>query len=96
MIVPLVLLVVLLTLIVLLRALVAPIFLLATVVLSFAATLGLTVRSSHFVFGQEGFHSAMPLIIFIFLVALGSDYNIFLMSRVREEAARFGTREGTL
>ncbi len=95
-IVPLVLLVVLATLILLLRALVAPLFLLATVVLSYAATLGLTVAIFHFVFGQEGFHSAMPLIIFIFLVALGSDYNIFLMSRVREEAARFGTREGTV
>ena len=95
-IVPLVLLVVLATLILLLRALVAPLFLLATVVLSYAATLGLTVAIFHFVFGQEGFHSAMPLIIFIFLVALGSDYNIFLMSRVREEAARYGTREGTV
>jgi len=95
-IVPLVLLVVLTTLILLLRALVAPLFLLATVVLSYAATLGLTVAIFTFVFGQDGFHSAMPLIIFIFLVALGSDYNIFLMSRVREEATRFGTREGTV
>jgi RND superfamily putative drug exporter len=95
-IVPFVLLVVLTTLILLLRALVAPLFLLATVVLSYAATLGLTVAIFKFVFGQDGFHSAMPLIIFIFLVALGSDYNIFLMSRVREEATRFGTREGTV
>ena len=94
--VPLVLLVVLTTLIVLLRALVAPLFLLATVLLSYAATLGLTVIIFKYVFGQDGFHSAMPVIIFIFLVALGSDYNIFLMSRVREEAARYGTREGTL
>jgi RND superfamily putative drug exporter len=95
-IVPIVLLVVLTTLILLLRALVAPLFLLATVVLSYAATLGLTVAIFRYVFGQHGFHSAMPLIIFIFLVALGSDYNIFLMSRVREEATRHGTREGTL
>jgi putative drug exporter of the RND superfamily len=95
-IVPFVLLVVLTTLILLLRALVAPLFLLATVILSYAATLGLTVAIFRFVFDQHGFHSAMPLIIFIFLVALGSDYNIFLMSRVREEAARYGTREGTL
>jgi RND superfamily putative drug exporter len=94
--VPLVLLVVLTTLIILLRAIVAPLFLLATVVLSFAATLGLTLAIFRFVFGQHGFSSAMPVIIFIFLVALGSDYNIFLMSRVREEAARYGTREGTL
>jgi RND superfamily putative drug exporter len=95
-IVPIVLIVVLTTLILLLRALVAPLFLLATVVLSYAATLGLTVAIFKFAFGQDGFHSAMPLIIFIFLVALGSDYNIFLMSRVREEATRYGTREGTL
>ena len=95
-IVPLVLLVVLLTLIILLRALVAPLFLLATVVLSYAATLGLTILILKYGFGQDGFNSAMPVIIFIFLVALGSDYNIFLMSRVREESARLGTREGTL
>jgi len=95
-IVPLALIVVLTTLIVLLRALVAPLFLLATVVLSFAATLGLSVIIFKFAFGQSGFSSAMPLIIFIFLVALGSDYNIFLMSRVREEATRHGTRTGTL
>jgi putative drug exporter of the RND superfamily len=95
-IVPLVLLVVLVTLIILLRALVAPLFLLATVVLSYAATLGLTVLIFKYLFGQDGFNLAMPLIIFIFLVALGSDYNIFLMSRVREESTRLGTREGTL
>ncbi|MEP6910447.1 MAG: MMPL family transporter [Actinomycetota bacterium] len=95
-IVPLVLLVVLTTLIVLLRALVAPLFLLATVVLSFAATLGLTIIIFKEIFGQTGFSSALPVIIFIFLVALGSDYNIFLMSRVREEATRYGTPEGTL
>ncbi len=94
--VPLVLLVVLTTLIILLRALVAPLFLLATVVLSFAATLGLTLAIFRFVFDQRTFSTAMPVIIFIFLVALGSDYNIFLMSRVREEATRHGTREGTL
>jgi RND superfamily putative drug exporter len=95
-IVPIVLLLVLVTLILLLRAVVAPLYLLATVMLSFAATLGLTIIIFKFVFGREGFNSAMPVIIFIFLVALGSDYNIFLMSRVREEAARHGTREGTL
>lgn len=93
---PLALAVVLLTLIVLLRALVAPLFLLATVVLSFAATLGLCVVIFKFVFGQDGFSSGLPVVIFIFLVALGSDYNIFLMSRVREEATRHGTRVGTL
>jgi RND superfamily putative drug exporter len=95
-IVPIVLLLVLLTLILLLRAVVAPLYLLATVMLSFAATFGLTLMIFKFVFGRHGFNPVMPVIIFIFLVALGSDYNIFLMSRVREEASRFGTREGTL
>lgn len=95
-IIPLVLIVVLTTLIVLLRAVVAPLYLLATVVLSFGATLGLTVAIFKVFFNQDGFNSALPLIVFIFLVALGSDYNIFLMSRVREEAVRYGTREGTL
>ena len=94
--VPLALGVVLLTLIVLLRALVAPLYLLATVVLSFAATLGLTTAILAFGFGLDDFNVVLPLIIFVFLVALGSDYNIFLMSRVREEAARRGTREGML
>jgi RND superfamily putative drug exporter len=95
-IIPLVLVVVLTTLIVLLRAVIAPLYLLATVILSFACTLGLTIAIFKFAFGQDGFNTALPLIVFIFLVALGSDYNIFLMSRVREEAARHGTREGTL
>lgn len=95
-IVPIVLLLVLTTLIILLRAVVAPLFLLATVMLSFAATLGLSVFVFTYIFGHDAFNTAMPLIIFIFLVALGSDYNIFLMSRVREEATRYGTREGTL
>ena len=94
--VPLALGVVLLTLIVLLRALMAPLYLLATVVLSFAATLGLTTAILAFGFGLDDFNVVLPLIVFIFLVALGSDYNIFLMSRVREEAARRGTREGML
>ncbi len=95
-IVPIVLLLVLITLIILLRAVVAPLFLLATVILSFTATFGLTLAIFTFVFERDGFNPVMPLIIFIFLVALGADYNIFLMSRVREEAARFGTNEGTL
>lgn len=95
-IVPLVLLVVLITLIVLLRALVAPLFLMVTVVASFAATLGTTLLFFRYVLDQHAFNTALPLIIFIFLVALGSDYNIFLMSRVREEAERHGTREGML
>jgi putative drug exporter of the RND superfamily len=94
-IVPLVLLVVCLILGAVLRALVAPLFLIVTVVLSFAGTLGLMT----FLFselGTEGIAFNLVLLAFIFLVALGVDYNIFLMTRAREEAAVRGTREGTL
>jgi RND superfamily putative drug exporter len=94
-IVPLVLLVVGLILAAVLRALVAPAYLILTVVMSFAATLGLCT----FLFSQlssEGIAFNLVLMAFIFLVALGVDYNIFLMTRAREEAAALGTREGTL
>ena len=93
---PLVLGVILIVLIVLLRALVAPLFLLATVVLSYLGTLGLSVLAFDVVFGRNGIDPLLPILAFIFLVALGVDYNIFLMSRVREEAALRGTREGIL
>ncbi len=95
-IVPIVLAVVLLTLIVLLRSLVAPLFLLATVVLSFIGSLGAALLVFRYGFGQHLFDPELRLIIFIFLVALGADYNIFLMSRVREEAAEHGTSDGML
>jgi RND superfamily putative drug exporter len=95
-IVPLVLLVVGLILIVVLRALVASVYLILTVVASFAATLGLATFAFTEVFGAEGLAFNLELIAFIFLVALGVDYNIFLMTRAREEAATRGTREGTL
>jgi RND superfamily putative drug exporter len=94
-IVPLVLLVVGLILAAVLRALVAPAFLLVTVVASFAATLGLCT----FLFselGAEGIAFNLVLLAFLFLVALGVDYNIFLMARAREESAIHGTREGVL
>ena len=93
---PIVLAVVLLTLIVFLRALVAPLVLLATVVLSFLATLGISLLVFRYVFGQDVVDPEVAPIIFIFLVALGADYNIFLMSRAREEAQEHGTREGML
>jgi putative drug exporter of the RND superfamily len=93
---PIVLAVVLLTLIVLLRALVAPLFLLATVVLTYVATLGLSLLAFRYLFGQHLVDPELLLIVFIFLVALGSDYNIFLMSRAREEAQEHGTHEGML
>ena len=94
-IVPLVLLVVGLILVVLLRALVAPLYLMASVILSFAATLGLsTFAFSHL--ANEGIAFNLVLLSFLFLVALGVDYNIFLMTRVREEAELHGTAAGAL
>jgi putative drug exporter of the RND superfamily len=95
-IVPLVLLVVGLILIAVLRALVAPAYLIATVVASFAATLGFATFAFTEVFGMDGLAFNLELMAFIFLVALGVDYNIFLMTRAREEAAVRGTREGVL
>jgi RND superfamily putative drug exporter len=95
-IVPLVLLVVGLILVAVLRALVAPAYLIATVVLSFAATLGLATFAFTEVFQTEGIAFNLELMAFIFLVALGVDYNIFLMTRAREETAARGTRDGVL
>ncbi len=95
-IVPLVLLVIGLILIAVLRALVAPAFLILTVLASFAATLGLATFAFTEVFGMDGLAFDLELMAFIFLVALGVDYNIFLMTRAREEAAARGTREGIL
>ena len=95
-IVPLVLLVVGLILIGVLRALAAPAYLIATVVLSFGATLGLATFAFTEIFATEGLAFNLELMAFIFLVALGVDYNIFLMTRAREEAAARGTREGVL
>jgi len=93
-IIPIVLAVVLVILGLLLRAIVAPIVLVATVVLSFAAALGVSALVFRHIFGFAGADSSFPLFVFVFLVALGIDYNIFLMTRVREEAARHGTRLG--
>jgi RND superfamily putative drug exporter len=95
-IVPLALLVMAVILAILLQALVAPLVLLASVVLSFACTLGISILFIRYVVGDAGFDSSIPLFAFIFLVALGIDYTIFLMARVREEARRHGTREGML
>ncbi len=82
---PAILLMVLLVLVVLLRSLVAPLILIATVVLSFGAALGVSALVFEHVFGFAGQDQAFPLFVFVFLVALGIDYNIFLMTRVREE-----------
>jgi RND superfamily putative drug exporter len=95
-IIPIVLLVVLVILAVLLRAIVAPLILVATVVLSFAAALGVSALVFRHIFGFGGADSSLPLFVFVFLVALGIDYNIFLMTRVREETARHGTKRAAL
>ncbi len=95
-IIPIVLVVVLIILMVLLRAVVAPVMLIATVVLSFAAALGASALIFDWVFGFNGADSSLPLFVFVFLVALGIDYNIFLMTRVHEESQRYGTRRGAL
>ena len=95
-IIPIVLVVVFVILALLLRALVAPLMLIATVVLSFAATLGVSALFFDHVFNFGGADTSFPLFVFVFLVALGIDYNIFLMTRVREEAKHHGTRTGAL
>ena len=91
-IIPVVFLVVLAILCLLLRSLLAPLLLMGTVVLSFAATLGISSLVFEHIFGFPGADPVVPLFAFVFLVALGIDYNIFLMTRVREEARRIGTR----
>ncbi|WP_375433053.1 MMPL family transporter [uncultured Friedmanniella sp.] len=93
-IVPLILAVVVGVLVLLLRALVAPAVLLVTVVLSYFAALGAGSLAFRFVFDFPALDDQVPLISFLFLVALGVDYNIFLVSRAREEAAAHGTRAG--
>jgi putative drug exporter of the RND superfamily len=93
---PLILAVVLVILAVLLRALTAPLILTATVVLSFAAALGVSAFVFTHVFGFGGADTSLPLLVYVFLVALGIDYNIFLMTRVREEASRRDARRGAL
>jgi RND superfamily putative drug exporter len=95
-IVPMVLLVVFVILAILLRALVAPLLLTLTVILSFLASLGVGAVVFDVVFGFPGSDVSLPLFAFVFLVALGIDYNIFLMARVREETLRWGTRDGML
>ncbi|MFO6451487.1 MULTISPECIES: MMPL family transporter [unclassified Aeromicrobium] len=95
-IIPIILTVVLLVLMLLLRSVAAPLILLATVVLSFAAAMGISALVFHYVFDFAGADSSFPLFAFVFLVALGIDYNIFLMTRVREESLLHGTRRGAL
>jgi RND superfamily putative drug exporter len=93
-IIPIVLAVILIVLGIVLRAIVAPILLIVTVVLSFAASLGVSAFAFNHIFHFANADPGYPLFAFIFLVALGIDYNIFLMTRVREETLQFGTRRG--
>jgi RND superfamily putative drug exporter len=95
-IIPIVLLLIAVILGFLLRSIFAAALLLGTVVLSFAATLGVCALVFDNVFGFAGTDAAFPLFAFIFLVALGIDYNIFLMTRVREESLKIGTRAGII
>lgn len=95
-IVPVVLAIIFVILIGLLRSLVMPVILVATVALNFLATLGISALVFQHLLDFSGTDSSVPLYGFVFLVALGVDYNIFLMSRVREESARHGTRQGVL
>lgn len=93
-IIPLVLGVVLMVLALLLRAVVAPFLLVGTVVLSFFAALGASALLYRWAFGFPGTDLDVPLLGFVFLVALGVDYNIFLMTRVREEVSAIDHRTG--
>ena len=86
--------VVFLILMVLLRAVVAPLILIGTVILSFVASLGVGYFVFDVIFGFPGSDPSLPLFAFVFLVALGVDYNIFLVARAREETLKHGTREG--
>ncbi|WP_216588139.1 MMPL family transporter [Streptomyces brasiliscabiei] len=95
-IVPVILVVILLILTALLRSLLLPVLLVATVALNFLATLGISSLVFTHVFGFSGTDPSVPLYGFVFLVALGVDYNIFLMDRVREETLRHGPRQGVL
>jgi len=95
-IVPIVLVVILLILMLLLRAVLAPVLLILTTVLSFGTAMGVAALVFNNVFDFPGADPAVPLFGFVFLVALGIDYNIFLMTRVREESIKHGTRDGVL
>ncbi|OKK21956.1 hypothetical protein AMK16_01535 [Streptomyces sp. CB00455] len=95
-IVPIVLGIILLILVLLLRSVLLPVLLVVTVGLNYLATLGVSALVFEHLLGFSGTDASVPLYGFVFLVALGVDYNIFLMSRVREETAGHGVRAGVL
>lgn len=94
--IPLILVVILVIIVLLLRAVVAPLVLVLTSALSFAASFGLSDLLWRYGLGYSGIESQVPIYIFVFLVALGVDYNIFLTARIREESGQLGIRRGTL
>src|SRR5690606_11456020 len=95
-IIPIILVVILLILMLLLRSILAPVLLIVTTVISFGTAMGVAALVFNGIFEFSGADPAVPLFGFVFLVALGIDYNIFLMTRVREESLKHGTREGVL
>lgn len=95
-IIPVILVVIMIILMLLLRSILAPVLLILTTVLSFGTAMGVSALVFNGIFDFPGADPAVPLYGFVFLVALGIDYNIFLMTRVREESKQHGTREGIL
>jgi putative drug exporter of the RND superfamily len=93
---PIILFVVFLILVGLLRAVTAPLVLIGTVILSFLAALGVGYFVFDVIFGFPGSDPSLPLFAFVFLVALGVDYNIFLIARAREETEKHGSEQGIL
>ncbi|MBP38756.1 MAG: MMPL family transporter [Dehalococcoidia bacterium] len=91
---PVSLLAILIVLILLLRSIVAPLYLVFSVIVSFGATFGLSVFAFQQIFGHPGVAYANGVWMFIFLVALGADYNIFVISRIREAARKEGFPDG--
>ena len=92
---PIVLLVIFIVLVILVRALIAPLYLLGSVVLSFLGSLGISTLIFQNILGHDGIGSGVPIYMFLFLVALGVDYNIYIISRVKEESQTYGIQEGT-
>ena len=79
---------------ILLRSLVAPLYLVGTVVFSYGSSLGLSTLLFQGVLGHEGVYYLLPLMVMVMLIALGADYNVFLVHRIREESATLPLREG--
>ena len=93
---PIALVLIFVVLVILIRAIVAPLYLVASVVLSFLGSLGVSVVIFQNLLGHEGIGSGVPIFMFLFLVALGIDYNIYLIARIREESMRRPIKEGTI